>query len=290
MFPIITLFGNTIILFDFFNNLAVVVQLILLALFLKDYKKACTFPFIVDKYLHNESKRKFLFGSISMYIELVIIVIILTGTAYMANPIISTIFLGDQTTNFFHNILTNPIFAFLVFILFKASPLKTSDIHALVISASLIFYKIACYCGGCCYGIEYDTTFYSYRNERYEIPVALIEAACAVVMFVILLIMRKRKKKDGTLYPSFMLMYCGSRFCSEFLRDDYPQVLGPMTGYHIQCIIGFVFGLIYLFVVLKFGTKITEYFETKNKAYLEKKFKEYDKQHPKIQHKKRKKR
>ena len=290
MFQSITLFGNTVGLYDLFNNLAIVGQLILLGFLLKDYKTAFTFPYIADKYLHKKSKKEFLFGWIFMYIELVIILIILTITAQKAEPIVSMIFLGDSSVNFFTNILTNPIFAFILFILLKDSPLKIFDIYALVISLSLIFFKIACFCEGCCYGIEYGSTFYNHLNARYEIPVQLIEAACAVVIFIILLIMRKRKNKTGILYPSFMLMYCGSRFCSEFLRDDYLQVVGRMTGYHIQCIIGFVLGLIYLFIVLKFGTRITEYFETKNKAYLDKKLKEYDKKHPDTHRKKRKKR
>ena len=293
MLQTITLFGKTFFLYGLSNTLAIVAQMILLGFLLKDYKEACTFPYIVDKYLHKESKRKFLFGSIFMYIELVLTLIILTVTAQKAEPIVSMTFLGDTSVNFFTNILTNPIFAFLVFILLKTSPLKFWDINALALSIGLIFFKIACYCDGCCYGIEYGSTFYNYSNERYEIPVQLIEAACAVVMFVVLLIIRKsskRKNKAGLLYPIFMLMYCGSRFCSEFLRDDYPPILGNLSGYHIQCIIGFVLGLIYLFIVLKFGTRITEYFETKNKAYLEKKLKEYDKKHPPIQHKKHKKR
>lgn len=289
MFPEITIFGNTFILYGLFNTLSIVAQLILLAVILKDYKEAFTFPFIVDKYLHKESKREFLFGTISMYAELVIMLVFLTFTAQQAEPIVSIIFLGNDTVNFFTNIFTNPIFAFLIFILFKTSPLKMWDMNALAISVALIFYKLSCYSAGCCYGIEYGSTFYNYTNERYEVPVQLIEAACALVIFVILLIMRKRIKKSGVLYPAFMIMYCGSRFCSEFWRGDYPQVLGPLTGYHVQCIIGFVLGLIYLFVVLKFGTRITEYFEAKNKAYLDKKIKEYNKKYTRVHRKKRKK-
>lgn len=290
MFRTITLFGDTVVLYNLFNSLATVGQLLLMALLLKDYKAACTFPHITDKYLHKQSKRAFFYGTIFMYVEIVIMVAILTCTANLFAPMISSAFLGDNSANFFPNILTSPIIAFLLFILFKASPLKSSDIAALPVSLGLIFFKIACFCDGCCYGIEYGSTFYNHSNERYEIPVQLIEAFCALVIFVILLIMRKHKKKDGLLYPSFILMYCGSRFCSEFLRDDYPQILGRLTGYHILCITGFILGLIYLFVVLKFGARITEYFETKNKAYLKKKFEEYDKKHPDTHRKKRKKR
>lgn len=288
MFQSITIFDNTITLYPLFNNLATVAQLILVACFLKEYKETCTFPFIVDKYLHKKSKRDFFFGWIFMCIELIIIFAIGSLVNNLTYPIISEIFLGDHSGNFFTRILVAPVVSFLLLILFKYSPLKCWDIVALITSAALIFYKIACYCSGCCNGIEYGTTFYNYVNERYEMPVALIEAACAVVIFVILLIMHKHKKKDGILYPSFILMYCGSRFCSEFLRDDYPDVLGPLKGYHILCIIGFVLGLIYLFVVLKFGTRITEFFETRNKAYLEKKLKEYDEKHPRIHRKNRK--
>ena len=99
--------------------------------------------------------------------------------------------------------------------------------------------------------------------------------------------MRKKKKRQGLMYPVFMLMYCGSRFCSEFLRDDFPAVIWRLTGYHIQCIIGFVLGLIYLFAVLKYGERITAFFDNKNKAFLDRKLAEYDKKHPVQEHRKK---
>ncbi len=100
------------------------------------------------------------------------------------------------------------------------------------------------------------------------------------------MLMRKRKKTAGVIYPLFMLLYCGSRFCSEFLRDDYPPVLGRLNGYHIQLIIGFILGVIYMIVVMKYSARITEYFETKNRAFLDKELEKYKSTHG-IQHKKK---
>ena len=109
------------------------------------------------------------------------------------------------------------------------------------------------------------------KTGRMEFPVQLVEAACAVVMQVILMVLfKKGKQKKGVLYPLFMLMYSGSRFISEFWRDDYQPVWGRLNGYHLQLLLGFVLGAVALIVVLIWGERITAYFEAKNKAFLEK--------------------
>lgn len=279
MFKTIELFGNTINLYDFFNNAATVFQVILLALTIKDYKLASTFPIICDRHLNLKKKTERFPSYIFCFIEAVIIMAVNVVISQKTSAPVSQLFLGKGDVNFFPNILISPLCLFAFGVLLMVSPLKILDYSAPIMVIGLISFKIACYCCGCCYGIEYGTHFYNYKNERFEVPVQLIELACAIIMFIILLVMRKKKKKAGYMYPAFMLMYCGSRFCSEFLRDDYPPVIWRMTGYHIQCIVGFVLGLIYLIIVIKYGEKITGFFEGKNKAFLDKVTAAYDKKH-----------
>ena len=103
-----------------------------------------------------------------------------------------------------------------------------------------------------------------------EFPIQLVELACAVIMFVIILVLKRKKDRTpGLLYPLFISMYCGSRFISEFWRADYPAVLGPLKGYHIQCLVGLIEGLVFILVVLKKGRKITEFFESKNQRFID---------------------
>ena len=289
MFQTITLFGSTIKLYDLFNNLATVMEIILLLVLIKDYKSACTLPVLADRHFNKKRKTDYFHSSIFMILELAVVLFFSMQINNLCGPALSKVFLGTNDANYFPNILVSPILLFVLCIPFKASPFKALDFAAPFSSIALIFYKLACFCEGCCNGIEYGTLFFNHKTERYEMPVQLIEMACAIIMFVILLIMRKHKKKHGLMYPAFMVMYCGSRFCSEFLRDDYPQIIGRMTGYHVQCIIGFVLGLIYLIIVLKFGERITNYFETKNKAFLDRKLAEYDEKHAVTHHSKKKK-
>lgn len=275
-------YGDNAMLYNLFNNLAIVAQLILIAFFLKDHKAACTFPHIIDKHLQKRSKKEFLFGSIFMYIELVFVILVLTLIGNSSVDAITIPFLGVHKENFFPNIFVIPVVAFILFILLKISPFKLLDITAIVMSVTLIFFKIACWFGGCCYGIEYGSTFYNNKTGRYDVPVQLIEIACAVIMLVILVIMYKRKnKKAGLLYPVFIIMFCGSFFFIQFLRGDLQKNFGPLNGFHIMSLIGLALGVIYLVIVLKFGTRITEYFETKNQSYLNRKLKEYDRKHRK---------
>ena len=140
-------------------------------------------------------------------------------------------------------------------------------------AVALIFYKIACFCWGCCYGVEWEHGMWNQNNGRAEFPVQLVEIACAVIMLVILLLLlHKKGRKTGILYPLFMMMYCGSRFVSEFWRDDYPFTWfgGRMTGYHIQCIVGFVLGAVFMFLTVKWGDRFTAYIDAKNQALLDK--------------------
>jgi prolipoprotein diacylglyceryltransferase len=185
--------------------------------------------------------------------------------------LLSIVFLHDLSANFFLNIFALPLEILIIGAILKISPLKLSDLVAPGMSFALICYKIACFCDGCCYGVA--TEKYGLMNQwtnRKDFPIQLVECGCAIIMFVILVILfRKKERKDGTLYPIFMLMYCASRFVSEFWRDDYPNVLGLLKSYHIQCIIGFVEGAILLFVALKWGEKISDYYATKKQELLE---------------------
>ncbi len=270
MYQYIDLFGKTINLYDTFNNLGFIFAFLWYLFHLKDYKEFSTISRIPETLLKNKNNN-FFFKWFFVFIE---VFFVFFGLYMVSSPVakaISLLFLGDQSANYFVNIFLNPIALLLLGVLLKISPLKLLDFAALPNIVALIFYKIACFCWGCCYGVP--TEKYGLMNKctnRVDFPVQLVEVACAVVMFIIILLVRNKKNRTpGLLYPLFMLMYCGSRFISEFWRDDYPDVWGPLKGYHIQCIVGFVMGLILLAVSLKWGKQLTEYFETKNKNFLE---------------------
>lgn len=269
MFPEIVLFGETITLYNPVTRLGQLCILLWIFFNLREYKDISTFSQIPGQRIKSQKIRKPVDWILAL-IGILAIFAILFSLSTPITPRISMLFLGDRSDNFFYNIFVLPLGLLLFGSILFVSPFKFSDYIAPGISLALIVFKIACFCCGCCNGVpnEHFGMFNHYTDQK-EIPVQLIEMICAVIMFIIILIVRRKKeRKLGILYPLFMIMYCASRFVSEFWRGDYPDVYGPLKGYHIQCIIGFVEGLIILFVALKWGEKITAFYAAKKETIL----------------------
>ena len=274
MYPTLNLFGHSVALYDPLNAIAYVAALIVLICRLKTYRTFSTFPAAAEKALLKKPI-SFAWRLFCGFEALVIFALTAAVTAALNNPL-SQLFLGDNSANYFPYMFFVPVLLFVFGVLLRVSPLKLEDYFAPLGLVILIIVKLACYFQGCCNGVElsgpgpFPAFCYNQNQAQYQVPVQLIEMACAVVMLIVLILVGRRKnRKTGLLYPLFMLMYCGSRFISEFWRGDYPAVWGRLTGYHIQCIIGFVLGAVYLVAVLIWGERITAFFETRNKAWLD---------------------
>ena len=273
MLQTVTLFGITINPYDLFNNLGYICCVVFVFFTLREFEEACVLPSLAYTSLERKRGKPVpKLGRKGIAFLLFMLFFIPTFIAVnLAEAPISQLFLGNTDANFTPSILVGPFVVFLLALLLKSSPMKTLDISVIVIAAPLFFFKIACFCWGCCNGVACDHGMMNVKTGRMEFPVQLVEAACAVVMQVILMVLfKKGKQKKGVLYPLFMLMYSGSRFISEFWRDDYQPVWGRLNGYHLQLLLGFVLGAVALIVVLIWGERITAYFEAKNKAFLEK--------------------
>ncbi len=164
--------------------------------------------------------------------------------------------------NYFATLILMPIILFALSLVLIANPIKQIDIYTLLLPLYLIPVKLACFFNGCCWGIPWEYGLYNYHYDHpgRQVPVQAIEAFFALAIFIFLLIYKK-KAKTGTLYPMYIILYSFTRFFSEFLKADYPNVLGPLKVYHILCIIGFIVGLILFFLMRKFGEKISDFFE-----------------------------
>ena len=290
MFQSITVFGHAINLYNPLNTIAYLAAFLLLFIWLDKYKSICTLPALANVAFLKKGKQNFIKKWFFYALEVVVISVIIIGVTSPLNDPVSLLFLGDKSSNFFPIIFFVPIITFLCGVVFYVSPLRLTDLYSPLMLLILIIVKFSCFCEGCCYGVACETGgLYNYKNDRYEVPVQLIEMGCAVIMFVvILLIQHKKRRKPGILYPLFILMYCGSRFVSEFWRGDYPAVWGRLTGYHIQCIIGFVEGALFLFVALKWGEQITVFFENRNKAFLDRQLAKIEAKRSKTKHSKKK--
>lgn len=158
------------------------------------------------------------------------------------------------------------------------NPLKQMDITTMSLPVYLFFVKLACFFNGCCWGIpwEYGPYNYHYDHPGNQVPVQAIEAFWALAIFIFLLWYRK-KAKTGTMFPMYMILYSATRFCSEFFRRE-ENVLWIFKTYHLLCLAGIAIGLVLLFIAVKFGDKISAFFD-KPHAKLDLKIAEYENAH-----------
>jgi phosphatidylglycerol:prolipoprotein diacylglycerol transferase len=116
------------------------------------------------------------------------------------------------------------------------------DIAAIAISLGLVFGRLGCFLGGCCFGVHTDHPFglsfpaFSPASESQwraglleaphlpSLPVhptQLYEAAgCLAITAFLLFSVRPRKRFDGQVFLSFIALYATLRFGLEYLRAD----------------------------------------------------------------------
>lgn len=162
-------------------------------------------------------------------------------------------------SNYFGLLFIVPLILSFVFLLLGVDPFKQFDLITPAFPFALIFVKIACFCQGCCRGVECSFGLYNHFSDAVEFPVQLVESAIALVIFIFLMYWRK-KAKEGTMYPTYLVIYSATRFFSEFLRCE-PDIIWKLKTYHILCIIGIIVGVFELFIVKKFSTKISEFYD-----------------------------
>lgn len=199
------------------------------------------------------------------------------------NPLFSSLF--NTGANYFGSLFLLQPILFSVYWLIGLEPLRQTDLTTPAFPLSLVVVKLACFCEGCCRGIE-STQFGMYNRATYrmEIPVQLIEAGCALLLFAVLMLLRK-KAKPGTLFPLYTLLYSATRFCSEFLRCE-ENILGPLKKYHIFCLVGIAVGILEYIIAYKFGDRI-DVFIANGLPTLLKKHKNGGKKHKKGKKKKK---
>lgn len=231
--------------------------------------------FVVEKLSPLAKKYKILKPLASKYFWAVVELVFFSLLQYLPQTYFNRGFADVVNTeaNFFGFVYLCPIVMIVAFCLFWTDPLKNMDLFTISIPVTLIFGKIGCFCAGCCNSVWWPGGMYNYSTRREELPIQLIESACALFIFVFLLVYIKKAKnrKTGDLYPIFTILYSGLRFISEFWRGQ-KLVLGPFRYYHLFCAIGLVLGIIGLIIVYKYSDKITLYFD--NTMYFSRKLKQ----------------
>ena len=211
------------------------------------------------KKLKNTSRFRFLEKkTFWTAVEIVLITAIQIIPTAVLNKVCGRIF--GTGSNYFGFLFVIPVILTIVYWFAGIDPIKQSDLITPAFPLSLIFIKLACFCEGCCSGIEsLHFSMYNHYTKHMEVPVQLIEAGWGLLLFVILFAIRK-KVKPGTLYPLYTILYSATRFFSEFLRHE-DNILGPLKKYHLLCIVGIIIGIIQYIVVTKYGEQIRAFIQ-----------------------------
>ena len=165
----------------------------------------------------------------------------------------------DKRTDAYGFLFITPIIMYFVCYLIGTNPLKQVD--TLTLSSSLIvsFLKIACFCAGCCPGLETSFGLYNYDTGKTEFPIQLVEGAVYFIIFIAILFSKKLLNKDGVQFPIFVIMYSLAKFVLQFFRSD-EKIISIFNIHHFTSIVAFVIGLIYLILVYRYGETIVRKF------------------------------
>jgi phosphatidylglycerol:prolipoprotein diacylglycerol transferase len=168
--------------------------------------------------------------------------------------------------NYFATLYVAPILLTIISLILLANPIKQLDIYTLLFPIYIAFVRVACFMNGCCWGIAWEHGPYNYHPNHpgNQVPVQAIESGFAMLIFFFLLFYRK-KAKPGTMYPMYIILYSGARFFNEFFTANYPAVIGPFKVYHILCVITIVGGLILFILMSKYGQKLSDFFDNKQR-------------------------
>ena len=251
MCPTIQLFNTSIRLYDVFNILSGVALLVCNIVLVCKRKwtvhSAITVRYCGDKRTpHNNAS----------LIEAVLISGIVSVICAVTNKSWAAI-CTKSNANYFGVVYFFPIAFVIVCMLLRIPPLQMLDQVTPSMILQLAVGKISCFFQGCCYGKEISGGFYySVNRERYEIPIQLIEILVAAAIFCFIRWYQKRTRTPGQLFSMYILLYSTTRFLTEFMRDDFPPIMGYFNIYGLQCIVGIIWGAILMEFVIVLAPRI----------------------------------
>jgi phosphatidylglycerol:prolipoprotein diacylglycerol transferase len=110
------------------------------------------------------------------------------------------------------------------------------NFYAPALAAASIVWRVGCYLGGCCYGVETHLPWAIHLHGADRHPTMLYEGLFNIVMLWTLWRLRGRVTRENQLLHLYFLAYAGFRFWLEFIRV-YPPVLFGLTGAQFFCLV-----------------------------------------------------
>lgn len=105
---------------------------------------------------------------------------------------------------------------------------RIADITAPAIILGLVFGRLGCFLGGCCYGATCEAAWWATQPSWYPAPVggvpryptAFASALFALALFFALRWIRRRRAFEGEVFLAMLVLYAPGRFLIEALRAD----------------------------------------------------------------------
>lgn len=145
-----------------------------------------------------------------------------------------------------------PLVAYPVAKLLKIENRKINSMLALGPAAVHAVSHIGCVFAGCCNGYPSSWGVYNVITKSILFPNQLLEVILAWAILIYLLVRAKKKQyiPDGREYPIMLMMFGGTRFLCEFLRDNEKLLLG-CSSLAFHALFMAVVGAIWLIVLNK---------------------------------------
>lgn len=178
-------------------------------------------------------------------------IVLISAVQYGPAPIVNTLFgsLMKTGANYFGVLLAVPVLMLLYCHALGLDPARQIDIVVPAFPLALTFAKFGCYTAGCCSGISLELEQFQAFSHIHAFPIQLLEAAVAFGLFLFFL-KNQERMKPGTAYPIYLMLYCGTRFFTEFLRSE-GNILWIFKKYHFLCMGGFLLGFIAYRLILR---------------------------------------
>ena len=154
--------------------------------------------------------------------------------------------------SFYGSIVFSPI----VFLpLSKVLSIKYAEVLDFVVtcgSLALAAIKLECLNSGCCSG----RWFYNSRIDALVcFPSQIVEMIAFIIISMILFFMSNKPNFRGKLFPWFLILYGGSRFFLDFMRETVPSYLFGLSAGSFWSLCSFLIGIAILTIMKCKGKK-----------------------------------
>lgn len=239
----ISLFGIQVSAYSFFNTAG-----FFLLLTFNLFQRGKVFLGLKNDFSATGSKEKTSFRVSRSWGGIFVLSCVQCFSGVIMNKVIGRLFTGGND-----NYFGFAIFAPYIFILFcklvKTDAIGYLDAFTPAYALSLFSFKIACFCAGCCRGVNVGPVLYYPAVDRFQFPIQLVESLTALLIFFFLLNYRKKAHR-GTMHAMYLILYSSTRFFTEFMRAE-KDIFWLFKMYHVWCLTGIFVGTAEFFIFKK---------------------------------------